>query len=35
MTAVWQSVDIIGEIPANATTELCRQMTSITMTAMS
>ena len=32
---VWQSIDSSGEIPANATTELCRPMASITMTAMS
>ena len=35
LAAVWQSVDINGEMPANATTELCKPMTSITMTAMS
>jgi hypothetical protein len=35
LAAVWQSVDINGEIPANATTELCSPMTSITMRAMS
>ena len=35
LAAVWQSVDINGEIPANATTELCSPMTSITMMAMS
>ncbi len=33
--AVWQSVDIICEIPANATTELCSPMASITTSAMS
>jgi hypothetical protein len=32
---VWQSVDIGGEIPANATTDPCRPMASITMNAMS
>ena len=35
LAAVWQSVDINGEIPANATTELCSPMTSITMMGMS
>jgi hypothetical protein len=35
LAAVWQSVDINGEIPANATTELCSPITSITMMAMS
>jgi hypothetical protein len=34
MAAVWQSVDIRGEIPANATTEPCRPIASITMRAM-
>src|SRR5271156_4995338 len=33
--ADWQSVDISGEIPAKATTDPCRPMASITMTAMS
>jgi hypothetical protein len=32
---VWQSVDIRGEIPANATTDPCRPMASITMATMS
>jgi hypothetical protein len=35
MAALWQSVDIKGEAAANAATELCRPMASITMTAMS
>jgi hypothetical protein len=35
LAPIWQSVDINGEIPANATTELCSPMTSITMMAMS
>jgi hypothetical protein len=34
MAAVWQSVDIKGEIPANATTDPCRPIASITMRAM-
>jgi hypothetical protein len=34
MAAVGQSVDIKGEIPANATIEPCRPMASITITAM-
>lgn len=35
LAAVWQSVNINGEFPAKATTELCSPMTSITMMAMS
>jgi hypothetical protein len=35
MAEVWQSVDIKGEVAANATTDPCRPMASITMTAMS
>ena len=35
MPAVWQSVDIKAEIPANATTDPCKPMVSITMNAMS
>jgi hypothetical protein len=35
MAALWQFVDINGEIAANAIAELCRPMASITMTAMS
>ena len=31
MAAVWQSVDIKGEIPANATMDPCSPMASITM----
>src|SRR5579859_6623425 len=35
LAADWQSANIDGEIPANATTELCNPMTSITITAIS
>lgn len=35
MPAVWQSVDISGEFPADATIDPCRPMATITMTAMS
>jgi hypothetical protein len=35
LAAVGQSVDVNGEIPANATTELCSPKTNITMMAIS
>jgi hypothetical protein len=34
-SALWQSVDITGEVAANAAIEPCRPMASINMTAMS
>ena len=34
-SALWQSVDIEGEVAANAAIEPCRPMASINMTAMS
>jgi hypothetical protein len=34
LAVAWQSVDINGEIPANATTDPCRPIASITIRAM-